>query len=407
MGIQSIIKKIFMFKFINHSSSKKDRKMLSVLKLSMATFIIFFQGFMVAPLLPLFSKYFQVTVKHASFIEPAYLMGYGLFTLIYAALSDRYGRYRIICFSLVLFITLTILTAFVQNINQLIVLRLFTGIGAAGVAPTTISWISDTFAYHKRGHALGIFFGCMAGGTAFGACAGALVTSLIGWRGLFILVALIGLIISIIIIKSKKAIFKGEETSVDKVSVFKTYSIILKKRRARLTYIYVVFNGMFHSGIFAWLGYFFYKNFSLNEAEIGLAMLGYGIPGLLLGPFLGRVADRYGRNIIIPIGIFISALAVFILSQNVNLVFSNALVALLSLGFDLSHPLFAAIVTTFSSRKGATTGLFAFFLFIGYGLGSLVLSLIVHIGLELSFQLFAYAAFAASICSIYVFKDEK
>jgi len=82
-------------------------------------------------------------------------------------------------------------------------------------------------------------------------------------------------------------------------------------------------------------------------------------------------------------------------------------VALLSLGFDLSHPLFAAIFTTFSSKKGAATGLFAFFLFSGYGLGSLVLSLIVNIGLNSAFQLFGVGMLIVAVCSIFVFRKEK
>jgi len=158
-----------MLKLLHSNRRYIDLDTLRVVKLALASFIIFFQGFMVAPLLPLLSTYFDTSVRHVSFIEPAYLLGYGAFTLLYASLSDRFGRFKIICFSLGMFVLLTATTAFAQNINQMIFLRLLTGIGAAGVAPTTISWISDNFPYEKRGHALGIFFGCIAGGTAFGA----------------------------------------------------------------------------------------------------------------------------------------------------------------------------------------------------------------------------------------------
>ncbi|WP_158799405.1 MFS transporter [Pedobacter sp. L105] len=382
--------------------------MLPVYILSLATFIIFFQGFMVAPLLPMLSEQFGTTVRHVSFIEPAYLLGYGLFTLVYAPLSDRVGRFRIVAFCLVMFSLFTLLTAFVNGINQMIFLRLLTGIGAAGIAPTTISWISDTYPYEKRGHALGIFFGNMAGGTAFGSSAGALITSVIGWQWLFVGVASIGLVIFALILIQQKNIFGKKETVVKtRDNILLSFLSILSTGRARRTYFYVLFNGMFHGGIFAWLAYFFYKNYGLNEFQIGLALLGYGIPGLFLGPLLGKLADRYGRNKIIPLGLFLGAVTVLLLSQNFSLAASCVLVAFLSFGFDLSHPLFAAIVTTFSSKKGAATGLFAFFLFSGYGLGSLGLSLIVNIGLESSFQLFGAGLLVAAVCSIFVFRKEK
>lgn len=382
--------------------------MLPVYILSLATFVIMFQGFMVAPLLPTLSEQFGTTVRHVSFIEPAYLLGYGLFTLVYAPLSDRIGRFRIVAFCLVMFSMFTLLTAFVHGINQMIFLRLLTGIGAAGIAPTTISWISDTYPYQKRGHALGIFFGSVAGGTAFGASTGSLLTSLIGWQWLFVGVAIMGLVIFALILIQQKNIFGEREVGAkSRDNILVSFRSILSTARARRTYFYVLLNGMFHSGIFAWLGYFFYKNYELNQLHIGLALLGYGIPGLLFGPLLGRLADRYGRNKIIPVGLFLGAVTVLLLSQNFSLAVSCVLVVLLSLGFDLSHPLFAAIATTFSSKKGAAIGLFAFFLFSGYGLGSLVLSLIVNIGLDRAFQLFGGGILVAAVCSIFVFRKEK
>jgi predicted MFS family arabinose efflux permease len=248
----------------------------------------------------------------------------------------------------------------------------------------------------------------MAGGTAFGSSAGALITSLVGWQWLFIGVASIALLILLLIVMYQKDIFKANETVRGvKENIFLVFCNILSSGRARHTYLYVLFNGMFHGGIFAWLAYFFYRNYGLDELQIGLALLGYGIPGLLLGPLLGKLADHYGRQRIIPLGLFLGALTVLLLSQNLNLAASCVLVALLSLGFDLSHPLFAAIVTTFSAQKGAATGLFAFFLFSGYGLGSLLLSLIINIGLESAFQVFGGCLLLAAICAIFVFRKEK
>ncbi|SDG22483.1 Predicted arabinose efflux permease, MFS family [Dyadobacter soli] len=382
--------------------------MLPVYIISLATFIIFFQGFMVAPLLPMLSDHFHTSVRHVSFIEPAYLLGYGVFTLVYAPMSEKYGRFKIIALSMLLFIVLTAGTAAVNNIDHMIALRLLTGMGAAGVAPTTISWISDTHPYEQRGHALGIFFGCMAGGAAFGSSIGAVLSSLVGWRYLFIGVSAVGFAILITIIKLKIWLFGNQRMIVaERRNVLSSFREILSKARAKRTYAYVLLNGMFHSGIFAWLGYYLHLNYGLSEMQIGLALLGYGIPGLMLGPSLGKLADRYGRNKIIPIGILISAIAVLVLSQVPSLIASCLLVTFLSFGFDLSHPLFAAIVTTFSANKGAATGLFAFFLFLGYGLGSLVLSLIVSVGLNTAFQYYGICALIGSIISFFIFRDER
>jgi len=382
--------------------------MFLVVILSLGTFIIFFQGFMVAPILPGLAMLFHVSVRHVSFIEPAYLFGYGIVTLIYAPMSDKYGRFPIIIFSLTCFIVLTACTGFCHSITQMIILRLLTGLGAGGVAPTTIGWIGDSFPYEKRGHALGIFFGCMAGGMAFGSSAGALMTAELGWQMMFWVVSIIGICILIVLMVYRKNFRWKSDRHADG---FRTMCRSLKEifclPRGWRTYLFVLFNGMFHSGVFAWTGYYFYKNYHLTERQIGVALLGYGIPGLLLGPILGKLADKFGRNKIIPIGVLVGGVSAILLSMGYPLIASCIFIATLSLGFDLTQPLYAAIITTLSPKKGAATGLFAFFLFMGYGMGSLIFSLIVNIGLNQTFRLFGVVAIVAACVARYIFRKER
>jgi predicted MFS family arabinose efflux permease len=59
-------------------------------------------------------------------------------------------------------------------------------------------------------------------------------------------------------------------------------------------------NAVFHSGVFTWLGLYFSRRYGLGEVGIGLAILGYGIPGFLLGPLIGRAADRWGEPCCCP-----------------------------------------------------------------------------------------------------------
>lgn len=379
-----------------------------VVILSLGTFIVFFQGFMVAPIMPQLASLFHVSVQKVSFIEPAYLLSYGISTLFYTPLSDKFGRLPVITFSITGFIVLTACTGFVNSVNEMIVLRLLTGCISGGVAPTTISWIGDQFPYEKRGHALGIFFGFMAGGTAFGSSAGALLTGIVGWRFLFWIVSIIGLVILVIIQLNRRSFTQlNSETSISPRQMFVAYKNLLQLSRARRTYVYVFLNSMFHSGVFAWVGYFFYKNYQLNETAIGYALLGYGIPGLILGPFLGKLADKYGRNRIIPIGIFIGALSAFLLGMNYSLLLSCLIIASLSLAFDMTHPLFAAISTTLSKQKGVAIGFFAFIMFMGYGVGSLVFSLIINLGINESLKIFGFFALIVAAFSLFSFKSEK
>jgi len=162
--------------------------------LSGATFLIFFQAYMVAPLIPRFAAIFGESVEKIGFIVPAYLIPYGIATLFYGALADRIGRRRIIFASLIAFILLTGATGFVNSAAQMTTLRLLTGLGASGVVPLALVLIGDLFPYQERGRPLGLLFGAMAGGMAVGSTAGVMLEPLISWRGLFVGVAVLGLI---------------------------------------------------------------------------------------------------------------------------------------------------------------------------------------------------------------------
>lgn len=54
--------------------------------------------------------------------------------------------------------------------------------------------------------------------------------------------------------------------------------------------------------VYTWLGVYLHQRLGLGPGGIGLALLGYGIPGFLLGPVIGLLAD-YARARLIPAGV--------------------------------------------------------------------------------------------------------
>lgn len=62
------------------------------------------------------------------------------------------------------------------------------------------------------------------------------------------------------------------------------YVRLLGLSRARRTYAYVLLNAVLQSGVYTWLGVYLARRYHLGDVGIGLALLGYGVPGFLLGP---------------------------------------------------------------------------------------------------------------------------
>lgn len=376
--------------------------------LSAATLLIFFQAYMVAPLIPRLASVFGVSDQTIGLIVPAYMITYGVSTLIYGLLSDRLGRGPILLGSLLAFVVLTALTATSQTANQMIFWRLLTGLGASGVVPLSLALMGDLFPYERRGRPLGWLFGAMAGGMAFGSTVGVILEPFIGWRILFLGVAALAAVVLGILLRSGRS--SGSKTPGTRLSmreVLAGYGSLLANVRGLRTYGYVFLNAVFHSGVFTWLGLYFARRYGLGEVGIGLALLGYGVPGFLLGPVIGRFADRWGRRWLVPMGLAVAAVAAVVLLLDVPLWAAAVAVALLSLGYDMTQPLLAGVVTTLGgNRRGQAMGLNVFLLFTGFGLGSLLFGEALRTGFTLAFSIFAAFQLLAALAATPLFRSE-
>jgi len=376
--------------------------------LSAGTFLIFFQAYMVAPLIPKLSSTFGVSSQTISLIVPAYMIPYGISTLFYGLLSDRLGRLPIMLVSLIAFVVLTALTATSQSAAAMMVWRLLTGLGASGVVPLALALMGDLFPYEQRGRPLGWLFGAMAGGMAFGSTFGVLLEPFIGWRMLFVAVAGLTAIVLVVSLPYRSLFgISGTRPRLTLGQVFAGYGALLGTTRGIRTYTYVLVNAIFHSGVFTWLGVYFIRRYSLGEVGVGLALLGYGMPGMILGPVIGRAADRLGRRRLVPAGLAIAALSAAMLIPKVPLLVTALAVTTLSLGYDMTQPLLAGIVTSLDPKRGGQAmGLNVFMLFTGFGVGSFLFGEALSMGFESALAVFSTIEMAIGVAAFLLFRSE-
>jgi predicted MFS family arabinose efflux permease len=376
--------------------------------LAVATFVVFFQAYMVAPIIPALSVAFGVSVQTVGLLVPAYLIPYGVATLLYGLLADRFGVHRLMFLSLAAFAVLTVLTATAQSVEQLVLWRALTGLGASGIVPLALALVGRLFPYERRGRPLGWLFGAMAGGMAFGSPLGALLVPVIGWRGLFVVVGLAGVVLLFVLLPHRATIAGAVQPITGALrDLFRSYRELLTTPRGKRTYGYVLINSMFHSGVFTWLGVYFERHYGLGSIGIGLALLGYGVPGFLFGPLIGRAADRWGRARLLPVGLALGSLAALLLLLDFPIVLAPLVAMVLSLGYDMTQPLFAGIVTSLGGKRpGQAMGLNVFTLFVGFGLGSLIFGELLHLGFRPAFGLFAAIELGAAVVSLKLFRSE-
>jgi predicted MFS family arabinose efflux permease len=377
--------------------------------LSVVAGLIFFQGYMIAPLIPRFSEVFQAPAQQIGLVIPAYMLTYALAGLFYGILSDRFGRWSVIRASLIIFIVATALTATAQSTWQIILWRVLTGLGASGAIPLTIALIGDLFPFEQRGSIIGLLFAVMEGGMALGSTGGAILEPFVGWQMLFILTAAAAVVLLWRLCRYG-ALFDHPrmESMPSAKEIFVGYYSLLSTGRGKRTYVYIFLNAIFHSGVYTWLGLYLSQRYDLGELGIGLAILGYGIPGFLFSNAIGRAADKWGRKWFIPLGLGIAAAATAVMIFPVPLGVVIGAITILSLGYDLTQPLFAAIVTDLGGSQGLgqRMGLTVFTLFTGFGIGGFIFGEVLHLGFVLALAIFSAVQLLATVAAIPLFRSE-
>ena len=377
--------------------------------LSVAAGLIFLQGYTIAPLIPRLAEVFNVPVQEIGIIVPAYMLAYALMALFYGVLSDRFGRWSVIRISLIIFVICTALTATAQTASQMVTWRLLTGLGASGVIPLTFALIGDLFPFNQRGSKLGLVFAAMEGGMAAGSAGGAILEPFVGWRSLFIGTAVLAALV-LWRLHRYGALF--DTANVEKLptirQIFRGYSQILTSFRGKRTYAYVLWNGIYHSGVYTWLGLYLSQRYNMDALSIGLTILGYGIPGLLLSSLIGRAVDRWGRRWLVPAGLIMAALAGIAMIFEIPPIGTTIAVLILSLGYDLTQPLFVGIVTDLgdSNSLGQTMGLKVFVLFTGFGIGSLIFGELLRFGFGTTLAIFGGIQLISGAIAIKLFWQE-
>jgi predicted MFS family arabinose efflux permease len=390
-------------------SRESNTKREAVLRvLSVAAFLIFFQAYLVAPLIPSLSLEFHSSTDFLGMLVPAFMLPYGISTLFYGPLSDRIGRKPVIVTLLAMMVITIAGVATSHTATQMLVWRLLGGITTGGIVPIALALLGDLFSYEERGRPIGWMFGAMAGGMAFGSTFGALLNPIIGWQNEFLLTAVLSAITLAYAFRLRNH-FEGDlvRHPISIRAVITGYVQLFANPRGAKAYIYILLNGMFHSGVFSWLGLYFSRRYHLGDEGIGLALLGYGVPGMLLGPVIGRAADRVGRRRIIPLGILIAALSAAALILRAPLIWPAAVAAVLSLGYDMSHPLLAGIITSVNpARRGLSMGMNAFVLFGGFGLGTLAFEIPLRHGFNAALAVFAVAQLCLGLLAVPLFRGE-
>lgn len=355
----------------NQLENKKVNKNSIIILLGLAGFMVMADNWVVSPLLPAIAQNLNVDIAKAGLLITAYMIPFGIFQIIFGPIADRYGKKQVITLSIIMFTIATGLCALGSSITNLAIFRALTGIFAASVMPISLALIGDIFPMQERQQAIGTFMGISFLGQGLSMAIGGTIAYFLNWKGVFISYAALSLIPTILLISNYKKLPSEKNPNSE---ILKPYFRLLSNSKSLFTYIIVLLEGMFIIGSFSYTGSYIAKIYHFNYLSIGLILTAFGIMSVIGGRVSGKLASKLGEGKVISLGLSLAAIAdiiIYYFGASIYLLILG--VALLGLGFILTHSTLLTRATGFAQKaRGAAMSLVAFCFMGGGGVGTAI-----------------------------------
>jgi len=342
-----------------------------ILILGLAGFIVMADNWVVSPILPAIARSIRVPPVQAGLLISAYMIPFGLFQLIFGPLADRYGKYRVITFSMVFFTVGTGLCGLGVKLFDLSIYRAITGVFAASVMPISLALIGDVVPMDRRQQAIGTFMGIAFLGQGLSMAVGGSIAYFVSWRGVFFTYAALSVLSTLLLFSAGR----GTSSRKNPDSQFlKPYLNLVSNRRSLMVYIVVLVEGILIIGSFSYLGAYTEYLFHYDYFRIGLILTGFGAGAVITGRLVGKIVPRIGRLRTLGLGLISAMLADLLLyTVSTSPIVLIVGVALLGIGFMAAHSSLLTIATEFAKMaRGTAMSLVAFCFMGGGGVGTAI-----------------------------------
>ena len=345
------------------------------------------------PALPTMTSFFNASTSTIQLTLTGSMVGLALGQLLIGPISDKYGRKNPLIISLVIYLISTLAIIIFPNVYAMITLRFIQGVSSAGAV--VISRAISTDLYHGR--ELAAFFALLmaVNGLApiFSPILGSLLLQLTDWRGIFVTLAVIGIILLVVSFKFHESLESNKRLNLP---ITKTYYSIILVAKNKLFFSLVIIQGFALAAMFAYIAaspFILQTHYNLTPLMYSLY---FGLNGFAIvlgsksaGNFKEKNSIKLGLSLMLAVSIYLA----IVLTLTLPFLFIEAGFLLLGLGFIL--PAGSAIAMSLERERAGSAS--AFFGFVPFFLGGVV-SPLVGIG-----NIFHSSAIAIVICSVISF----
>ena len=146
------------------------------------------------PALPKMVESFHTTASLINLTLMFFFIFYALGTVFWGPLSDKYGRKPILLSGLIIYTAASVFCVFSADVYQLILFRIFQSIGCGAATAVSTAIVKDVYSGRKRVTVLALVQSMGMLSPIISPVIGAVILSVLSWRGVFVVLAVLGIL---------------------------------------------------------------------------------------------------------------------------------------------------------------------------------------------------------------------
>ena len=217
----------------------------------------------------------------------AFALFYAVLGLPVARLADRWSRRNVLAISMVIWSAMTAFCGMAATFWQLALLRVGVGVGEAGGTPPSHSLIASYFPHQERSTAMGIYGSGSQIGVLVGMLGGAIIADQMGWRVVFLIFGLPGVLIGMLVFFIVKE--PAKPVVPDDRSMWQDLMSLWRIPAFAILSFATGFTALAGYGMGTWFPSFLIRVHGLSLTEAGLILGVVGTLGALIGAVFGGI----------------------------------------------------------------------------------------------------------------------
>lgn len=239
-------------------------------------------GGLVAPILPELSESLHTSVSEVASSVTVYFIPFALLQLVSGTLGERWGLRRTVRTAYLVFVVASLGCMVAPNLGLFLAGRAVLGAANAFTSPLLLASLGDLVPKERLGRAVGMYASCMSGGQSFSPLIGGLAAG-VDWRLGFAVVAAVSTALAFVPPL-------GEPRPGAQAPPWRP----LLSVKMGLLSISALVSFLGGAGLPFLVALYTHDFLGASPEMAGVALVGFGLAGLALGPIWGTVGDRIG-----------------------------------------------------------------------------------------------------------------